>query len=63
MIQLGHPPNRIDLITSLSGVSFPSAWVSRVKANLDGLPVYFVSKEILLMNKTATGRLKHSMDL
>lgn len=63
IIQLGNPPNRIDLITSLSGVSFSSAWGSRVRADLDGLPVFFVSKEILLTNKTATGRPKDLTDL
>ena len=36
VIQLGRPPNRIDLLTSISGVEFDDAWPSRVSTDLDG---------------------------
>jgi hypothetical protein len=36
IIQLGYPPNRIDLITSLSGVTFAPAWEQRVSAEVAG---------------------------
>ncbi|MBV9940416.1 MAG: hypothetical protein JO150_18090 [Acidobacteriaceae bacterium] len=39
VIQLGVKPNRIDLLTSISGVAFEEAWASRVKGVLDGISV------------------------
>src|SRR5215470_6352056 len=32
IIQLGYPPNRIDLITSAAGIEFDEAWQNRVDA-------------------------------
>ena len=56
IIQLGRAPNRIDLLTSLTAVSFAEAWPTRVETSLDGLPVSVISKELLVRNKLATGR-------
>src|ERR1017187_3274118 len=39
-IQLGYEPNRIDLMTSITGVGFDEAWETRVAGELDGLPVF-----------------------
>lgn len=63
VVQLGVPPNRIDLLTSISGVSFERAWEERVRSQLDGVPVSFISKELLLLNKRASGRPKDLADL
>ena len=63
VIQLGNPPNRIDLLTSVSGVGFEEAWATRVEALLDGLPIALVSREILVRNKRATGRAKDLADV
>jgi hypothetical protein len=63
IIQLGYPPNRIDLITSLSGVTFAPAWEQRVSAEVDGVTLVFVGKETLLANKAASGRPKDLADL
>ena len=60
--QLGRAPNRIDLLTSISGVTFDEAWESSVAASLDGLPVRFLGREALLRNKRATGRSKDLAD-
>ena len=56
VVQLGRPPNRIDLLTSIDGVKFSEAWGRRAPGELDGIPVYFISKEDLLANKRAVGR-------
>ena len=56
VVQLGVVPNRIDLLTSISGVSFEEAWNDRVPGEIDGLPVAFLSLGSLLKNKEATGR-------
>lgn len=62
-IQLGHPPQRIDLLTSISGVEFDDAWRSREIADFDGVSAYIVSKDILIQNKRASGRAKDLADL
>lgn len=63
IIQLGVPPNRIDLLTSISGVDFELAWQQRESANLDSLPVHFIGQEQLIANKEASGRPKDLGDL
>ncbi|HEV7682337.1 MAG TPA: hypothetical protein VGO68_09475 [Pyrinomonadaceae bacterium] len=62
VIQLGVAPNRIDLMTFLSGVTFDEAWAAREYGNLDGLNVPFISKEMLKQNKLACGRLQDLAD-
>lgn len=63
VIQLGVEPNRIDLMTSISGVSFEEAWLSRVSAVIDGVDVDFIGREALIRNKLAAGRSKDLIDL
>jgi hypothetical protein len=63
IIQLGHPPNRIDLVTSISGVTFAQAWEHRVSDRIEGLIMLFVDKQTLLTNKAASGRPKVLADL
>ncbi|CAN5699421.1 hypothetical protein BH20ACI3_BH20ACI3_40820 [soil metagenome] len=63
VIQFGVPPNRIDVMTFLSGVSFDEAWASREQGDLEGLSVPFISKEMLKRNKAACGRLQDLADL
>ena len=58
VVQLGVPPNRIDILTSISGVNFDEAWNGRVRGNLDGLDVAFIGREALIRNKKSTGRAK-----
>ena len=63
VVQLGYPPNRIDLLTSISGVDFEEAWSGRVSGELDGLPVFFLGWDALLKNKRASGRDKDLVDV
>jgi len=63
IIQLGQPPNRIDLLTSITGVEFEEAWAGRVAADLHGIPVHFLGRECLIRNKRATGRTRDLADL
>jgi hypothetical protein len=63
VVQLGYPPNRVDLLTSISGVDFDQAWGGRVAGELDGLPVFFLGWEELLENKRAAGRDKDLADV
>ena len=62
VIQLGVQPNRVDLLTSVSGVTFDEAWASRCLADLDGIPTNFIGREELIRNKEATGRKRDMGD-
>jgi hypothetical protein len=63
VIQLGIAPNRIDLLTFLSGVEFQEAWATRVPGEIAGLNVPFISRELLRKNKAASGRSQDIADL
>jgi hypothetical protein len=63
MIQLGRAPNRIDLLTTISGVTTDEAFATKLTAELDGIPVYIISKDALIRNKRATGRKQDLADL
>ena len=63
IVQLGYPPNRIDLVTSISGVAFAQAWERRVGEEVDGVVMPFLGREDLLANKAASGRPKDLADL
>lgn len=59
MIQLGRAPNRIDLLTSISGVTIDEAFGTRVSAVIDGIPIFTPGRNALIQNKrrgrSATG--------
>ena len=63
VIQLGRAPNRIDLLTSLSGDTPDESFATKVAAELAGVPVFILSKELLLKNKRATGRPQDLADV
>ena len=63
VIQLGVPPVRVDLITSISGVTWCEAETGRVPGTYGDVPVFFIGKEEFIINKRATGRKKDSADL
>jgi len=58
VVQLGVKPNRIDLLTAISGVSFDEAWDTRSEAKLDGISTQFIGRAALLRNKEQTGRAR-----
>jgi hypothetical protein len=63
IVQLGDPPNRIDLLTSLPGVDFDSCYAERVQVRMDELDVNFIDLDNLKISKRATGRLQDLADL
>lgn len=63
IVQLRQPPNRIDILTSISGVSFDDAWDARVPAVMDDQPVNLIGWNELLQNKRAAGRPKDLADV
>lgn len=63
IIQLGYPPNRIDLITTLVAVDFEECFAVREEAMIDGTAVNFIDIENLKKNKTASGRPQDIADV
>ena len=63
VIQLGNPPNRIDLHNTISGVEFSHCYESRIKAEIDDIVVNFIDLEALKKNKSSSGRHQDLADL
>ncbi len=63
IFQIGVAPQRIDVLTSIDGVEFASAWPSRLEAEIGGLRVPVLSREHLIQNKRAAGRHQDLADL
>ena len=63
IIQLGYPPNRIDLMTTPPGVDFETCYASRVRVVIDDVTVNFIDLENLKKSKKAAGRLQDLADL
>ena len=63
IIQLGYPPRRIDVITTLPGVNFNACYGTRKKVVISDVPIDFIDLENLKENKRATGRAQDLADL
>ncbi len=63
VIQLGQPPNRIDVLTSVTGVATEDVFRNRIPGRLNGYDVHYISLPDLLANKRATGRAKDLADV
>ena len=63
IIRMGEPPFRIEIVTSISGVTFEDCYTSRVIDELDGVPVSLIGLIDLKENKKASGRYKDLDDL
>lgn len=63
VIQLGRAPNRIDILTGISGITWQEAWTSRIQVNLDGIEIQVIGKTELIRNKQATGRPQDLADV
>jgi hypothetical protein len=61
--QLGLPPYRIDILTSISGVEFDEAWSDRTNAEVEGVAVPVIGRATFIRNKRATGRTKDRADI
>ena len=63
IIQLGYPPNRIDLMTTLNGLTFDNCYPKRVQVEIHSVQVNFIDIKNLKINKKATGRPQDLADL
>jgi hypothetical protein len=63
VVQLGVPPVRVDIMTSLTGVSWEKAYEGRVAGMYGDVPVFYLGREEFLSNKRAIGRKRDLADL
>lgn len=56
MVSLGYPPEQLDIVSSISGVSWQEAWEEKRSGSFWGIPVQILSKDLLIRNKRARGR-------
>jgi hypothetical protein len=63
VIQLGYPPNRIDIITQATGVDFKKCYTDKLQVDIDGVMINIIDVESLKMNKKAVGRLQDLADI
>jgi predicted nucleotidyltransferase len=63
IIRMGVPPLRIELLTTISGVTFAECYPHRRQIILDGVSVSLIGLDQLKKNKAASGRLKDLDDL
>lgn len=63
VIQLGVPPVRIDIVTTITGVSWNNAFSNRVEGSYGDIRIYYIGREELVANKRAVGRKKDIADL
>jgi len=62
--QIGQPPARIDILQTISGITFEEAWDNRVEGLIDGeVLVPVISKDDLIRNKLEAGRDQDIMDV
>jgi hypothetical protein len=60
--QVGVPPNRVDVITTVDGVRFADAWDAREAVDVDGLRIPIIGRRHLIANKRAVGRAQDLVD-
>jgi hypothetical protein len=63
VIQLGVPPVRVDMVTSITGVSWKEAFAGRVEGKYGDVQVQYIGREAFILNKRALGRKKDLADL
>jgi len=61
--QMGRPPVRIDILMSIEGVLFADAWPNKRQGDFDGIPVYFISPEDLITNKSTSACPQDLIDI
>jgi hypothetical protein len=63
IVQLGFPPERIDIITSVDGLTFDDCWKEKKEVVSEEILIDYISLHHLIINKKASGRDKDLLDL
>ncbi len=62
-VQVGVEPVRVDILMSISGVDFDSAYAARLTIAMGDVVMPILDREHLLANKRASGRTKDLVDV
>ena len=62
VVRLGFPPGRIDIVGSISGITFDEVYPERILKKLGNVEIWFIGLNTLIQNKEATGRKKDIVD-
>jgi len=62
VLQIGVAPRRIDILTSIDGLTFDEASVGMETIQIEDLSIPVISRKNLIANKLATGREKDKLD-
>ncbi len=63
IVRMGIEPNRLEILTEISGCNFRECYERRLDAVIDGIPVKLIRLSDLKINKQASGRTKDLADL
>lgn len=63
VVQVGMPPNRVDILTGVTGLRFEDAWSTRAEGVIEGVRVPILGRDALIRNKRSTGRHKDLGDV
>jgi hypothetical protein len=61
--RIGLKPNLIEILTTISGVSFDEVWADKINVEIGGIEVPVMGRRTLLANKRAAGRAKDLADV
>jgi len=61
--RVGVPPIMVDILFSLEGLSFDTAWERRHESEDNGILLYFISKDDLITSKLAAGLPQDLLDV
>ena len=62
ILQIGVSPNRVDILTSLTGLTFAEAWENRKPTSFGGVSLFVISESDFVRNKRSVGRPQDLVD-
>jgi hypothetical protein len=62
VLQIGVSPNRVDILTSLTGLTFEAAWENRKPISFGDTPLFVISESDFVRNKRSVGRAQDLVD-
>jgi len=63
IIRMGIPPVRIEMINTISGLTFDQVWKNKVSGNYGDIQIFYIGFNELIKNKKASGRPKDLLDI
>ena len=62
VFRMGLPPSQVDILMSVSGLTFDEAWPNRIEHEVQGVKVYVIGAADQIRNKRSTDRPKDKLD-